>query len=71
MIGRVTGDSTESIGNALKSIYEKATSNSLEELANIWNTLNDESKEDLALAIAGRYNLSEFLVLMESLSEDK
>lgn len=69
IIASRTKESSEVIGNALKQIYEKSAVMYLNELSEKWSSLDASVKTEIANSIAGNYNLTKLMALMEGLSE--
>ena len=63
-----------SVGISVKEIRDgvetvRPVSDILDELAKKWNNLNTETQQNIALQLAGRWQLSRFLVLMQNYDE--
>ncbi|WP_440110126.1 hypothetical protein [Paenibacillus sp. QZ-Y1] len=68
LIIKNTRESTEVVGNALRSIYDRITEEALNTIALEWNTYDDEKKKEVAALYAGRHQSGKFHALLDGLS---
>ena len=64
-------DAREALEGIGVSIYKekgttKASVSVLEDLSNKWESLTDKQKQDISIAIAGRYHVSRFVSMMNN-----
>jgi hypothetical protein len=64
-------ESTDVILNAIGSIPSRVFENHFKNMSETWGILSDKSKAEIASSIAGTYNISRFLHLMNGLTEIK
>jgi hypothetical protein len=69
IISERNSENLESIGKALRAIPTTVIENFYNDMFSVWEDLSDENKAELASSIAGLYNVSRFLTLMDGLME--